>query len=205
MPHLLIIETSPRGASSVSRAMTDLYAEAWQDRYPEGVITRRDLMATPLEFTDARWLAAYFTPPAQQTEAMRAALALSDQLVRELVEADELVIGTPVYNYNVPAILKSWVDHIVRKGVTLGFSGEGLLTGKRATVLVASGGVYTEGSPIRQRDLATQWLRLILQVLGIGDVHFVAAGGSKAIDLGQQSREDFMAPLLPLIQAAALR
>ena len=160
--------------------------------------------AVPAIFV-ALLLSACVTPPAQQTEAMRAALALSDQLVRELVDADELVIGTPVYNYNVPAILKSWVDHIVRKGVTLGFSGDGLLTGKRATVLVASGGVYTEGSPIRERDLATQWLRLILQVLGIGDVHFVAAGGSKAIDLGQQSREDFMAPLLPLIQAAALR
>jgi FMN-dependent NADH-azoreductase len=123
--------------------------------------------------------------------------------VAELLQADMVAIATPVYNYNVPAALKSWFDHIVRKGVTLGFDGVGLLHGKRATVLLASGGVYTEGSPIRDRDIASQWLRLMLQVLGFADVAFVAAGGSKVIDLGQQSRDDFFAPLLPRIERAA--
>lgn len=205
MSNLLVIESSPRGASSVSRAMTALYVQSWQSAHPDGSVTRRDLMESALAFTDAAWLAAYFTPPGQQTPAMRGALALSDQLVAELVNADVVVIGTPVYNYNVPAVLKSWVDHVVRKGVTLSMTGEGLLTGKRATVLLASGGVYTEDSPLRERDIATQWLRLILQVIGIGDVDFVAAGGSKVIDMGQQSRQDYMAPLLPLITAAAQR
>ena len=134
---------------------------------------------------------------------MAASLALSDALVAELLAADTIVIATPVYNYNVPAALKSWFDHIVRKGITLGMNGEGLLTGKRCTVLLASGGVYTEGSPIRERDLASQWLRLILHVLGIDDVQFVAAGGTKVIDLGQQSRAAYLAPLEPLAQAAA--
>ena len=119
------------------------------------------------------------------------------------MQADVLVIATPAYNYNVPATLKSWFDHIVRKGLTLGFDGAGVLRGKRCTVLLASGGVYTAGSPIADRDIATQWLRLILNVLGIDDVTFVAAGGTKVIDLGQQSREDYMAPLaLPIREAA---
>ena len=203
MPNLLMIEASPRGDNSVSRAMAAQFATDWLQANPSGQVVRRDLAATALQFTDAPWLAAYFTPQAQQTPAMREALALSDELVQELLQADVLVIATPVYNYNVPAILKAWFDHIVRKGVTLGFNGEGLLHGKRCAVLLASGGVYTPGSPIAERDIATQWLRLILKVLGIEDVRFVAAGGTKVIDLGQQLRADYMAPLIPLIQAAA--
>lgn len=202
MPNLLIIEASPRGASSVSRTMATQFAGDWLHAHPGGDVVRRDLSATALQFTDAAWLAAYFTPPPQQTPAMQAALALSDALVQELLQADVLVIATPVYNYNVPAALKSWFDHIVRKGITLGVDGKGLLVGKRCTVLLASGGVYTAGSPIADRDIATQWLRLILHVLGITDVAFVAAGGTKVIDLGQQSRADYMAPLVPQVAAA---
>ncbi|MFT3803502.1 MAG: NAD(P)H-dependent oxidoreductase [Burkholderiaceae bacterium] len=104
---------------------------------------------------------------------------MSDQLVAELLAADHIVIATPVYNYNVPAALKAWVDLIVRKGMTLGFDGKGLVNGKKATVLIASGGVYTEGSPIRDRDIATQYLRLILNVIGITDVTVVAGSGAK--------------------------
>lgn len=203
--NLLVIEASPRGAASVSRGMTAAYVSAWLQGHPDGKVVRRDLNNTALKFTDAPWLAAYFTPPPQQSAAMQEALALSDQLVAELLAADVIVIGTPVYNYNVPAVLKSWFDHIVRKGVTLGFSGEGLLTGKACTVLLASGGVYTEGSPIRERDLATLWLRLILNVLGIAQVDFVAAGGTKVIDLGEQSASQYMAPIIPRIQEAARR
>ena len=203
MPHLLLIEASPRGDKSVSSDLAAIYVSQWRSLHPDGQVTRRDLLDTPLQFTDAAWLAAYFTPPPQHTAAMSASLALSDALVAELLAADVIVIATPVYNYNVPAVLKSWFDHIVRKGITLGMNGEGLLTGKRCTVLLASGGVYTAGSPIRERDIASQWLRLILQVLGIDDIEFVAAGGTKAIDLGQQSRADYLAPLTPLVQAAA--
>ncbi len=205
MSNLLVIEASPRGDASVSRHMSARYIDAWTRAHPDGEVVRRDLMRTALTFTDAAFLAAYFTPPYQQSAGMKAALALSDELVAELLRADVIVIGTPVYNYNVPAVLKSWFDHIVRKGITLGFAGEGLLKGKACTVLLASGGVYTEGSPIRERDIATAWLRLILKVLGIEDVAFVAAGGTKAIDLGERSRSDYMAPIIPLIDAAAGR
>lgn len=123
---------------------------------------------------------------------MKAVLQLSDELAAELLETDHVVISTPVYNYNVPAALKAWVDHVVRKGLTLGFDGKGLVTGKKATVLLASGGVYTNDSPIKDRDIATQYLKLILNVLGIADVTFIAAGGAKAVDLGEISMHDFL-------------
>jgi len=202
MTNLLMIEASPRGNSSVSRHMAVEYIDEWQRANPNGEVIQRDLTNTPLKFTDAPWLTAYFTPPDKQSAEMKDALKLSDELVEELLGADVIVIGTPVYNYNVPAVLKAWFDHIVRKGMTLGFSGEGLLKDKRCTVLLASGGVYTEGSPIRDRDIATQWLRLILNVLGIEDIEFIAAGGTKVIDLGEQSRSEYMAPIIPLIREA---
>ncbi|PMU98529.1 FMN-dependent NADH-azoreductase, partial [Pseudomonas sp. MPBD4-3] len=117
---------------------------------------------------------------------------LSDELAAELLETDHLVISTPVYNYNVPAALKAWVDHVVRKGLTLGVDGKGLVTGKKATVLLASGGVYTDDSPIKDRDIATHYLKLILNVLGITDITFIAAGGAKTVDLGELSMQDFL-------------
>ena len=95
------------------------------------------------------------------------------------------------------------MDHIVRKGLTLGLDGKGLVTGKTATVLLASGGIYTEGSPIRDRDLATQYLRLILNVIGITDVTVVAGGGAKVVDMGEQTMDGFIAGIEPEIGRAA--
>lgn len=134
---------------------------------------------------------------------MQELLILSNELVDGLLAADHIAINTPVYNYNIPANLKSYVDHIVRKGRTLGMAGEGLVHGKVCTVLMASGGVYTEGSPIRDRDIGTIYLRLVLKVIGIENVTFVAAGGSKVVDFGEKSREEFLSEFQTVIAAAA--
>ncbi|ATB37232.1 FMN-dependent NADH-azoreductase [Cystobacter fuscus] len=203
MPRLLVIETSPRGDHSISRHMTRRFVAEWRASHPGGEVVERDLMETELPFVTAPWLQAYFTPPEQHSPAMKDVLRLSDALVAELLAADHLVIATPVYNYNVPAALKAWVDHIVRKGLTLGHDGQGLVTGKKATVLLASGGVYTEGSPIRDRDIATRYLRLILNVIGMTDVTVVAGGGAKVVDLGRETMDGFLARLEPDIERAA--
>lgn len=203
MTQLLVVETSPRGEFSISRQMTRRFVEDWRAAHPDGAVVYRDLMETDLPFVTAPWLQAYFTPAELHSPEMKEALRLSDALVAELLAADEIVIGTPVYNYNVPAALKAWIDHIVRKGLTLGFDGQGLLTDKTATVLIASGGVYTEGSPIRDRDIATQYLRLILRVIGITDVTVVAGGGAKVVDLREETMDEFLAKLEPAIELAA--
>lgn len=203
MTQLLVVETSPRGDHSISRQMTRRFVEDWRAAHPGGEVVRRDLAATDLPFVTAPWLQAYLTPPSQQSPEMKEALRLSDRLVAELLAADHLVIATPVYNYNVPATLKAWIDHIVRKGLTLGFDGKGLVVGKKATVLLASGGVYGAGSPIRDRDIAPQYLRLVLGVIGITDVTVVAGGGAKSVDLREQTMEGFVARLRPEIERAA--
>lgn len=203
MNKLLVVETSPRGDYSISRNMTRRFVADWRAVHPDGEIVDRDLMETDLPFVTAPWLQAYFTPTEQHSPEMKQALRLSDELVGEILAADHIVIATPVYNYNIPAALKAWVDHVVRKGLTLGFDGSGLVTGKKATVLIASGGVYTEGSPIRDRDIATQYLRLILGLIGITDVTFVAGGNAKSVDMGEQTMEGFIASVEPQIERAA--
>ena len=96
--------------------MTCRFVAAWRATNPNGEVVGRDLMETQLPFVTAPWLQAYFTPPQQHSTAMKDALRLSDELVGEILAADHIVIATPVYNYNVPVALKTWVDHIVRKG-----------------------------------------------------------------------------------------
>lgn len=203
MSKLLVVETSPRGDASISRTMTARFLAAWQLAHPDGNVTTRDLAETDLPHVTAPWLQAYFTPSEHHSREMAQALRLSDELVAELLAADHILIATPVYNYNVPAALKAWIDHIVRKGLTLGFDGTGLVTGKAATVLIASGGAYTEGSPIRDRDIATQYLRLILGVIGIVDVTIVAGGGAKVVDMGGETMEGFVGRLNADIVRAA--
>lgn len=183
--------------------MTQHFLAAWRTAHPGGHVVHRDLADAAPPFVTAPWLHAYFTPPANQSQAMRDELRLSDEMVVEVLAAGHLVISTPVYNYNVPASLKAWVDHIVRKGATLGLDGQGLVKGNKATLLMASGGVYTEGSPIRDRDIATQYLRRILGVIGIEDVTVVAGGGAKAVDLQAQTMDGFLAPLQAQIERAA--
>jgi FMN-dependent NADH-azoreductase len=203
MTTLLVIEASPRGEHSMSRALTARFVADWKKNNPTGRVVERDLMKTALNFLTMPWLGAYFTPVEKHTPEMKAQLKLSDELVAEILEADHIAIGTPVHNYNVPANLKAYIDHIVRKGLTLGFAGEGLVHGKKCTVLMASGGVYTEGSPIRDRDIATIYLRMILKIIGIEDITVVAGGNAKAVDMGQMTRDAFLAQFVAEIEAAA--
>jgi FMN-dependent NADH-azoreductase len=203
MPKLLVVEASPRGEYSISRNLTTKFLEQWKVAHPGGEIVERDLAKMDLPYVNLPWLGASLTPIEQHNPEMKELLQLSNELVAELVAADHIAISTPVYNYNIPANLKSYVDHIVRKGLTLGMKGEGLLHDKKCTVLMASGGVYTEGSPIRDRDIATMYLRLILKVIGIEDVAVVAAGGSKVVDLGEKTRAEFLQAFEPALTYAA--
>lgn len=203
MPKLLVVEASPRGEYSISRSLAKRFVEQWKTAHLGGEVIERDLAKSDLPYVNLPWLGASLTPAEKHTPEMKEVLRVSDELVAELLAADHIAISTPVYNYNIPANLKSYVDHIVRKGLTLGMTGEGLVHGKKCTILMASGGVYTEGSPIRDRDIATLYLRLILKVIGIEDVTFVAAGGSKVVDLGEKSRDEFLQTFEPAVTSAA--
>jgi len=133
----------------------------------------RDL-ATGLPLLDAAWLAANFTLADNRTDVQRETLALSDSLITEIKQADTIVIGSPVYNFSVPAVLKAWIDQIARVGVTFKYTPDGpvgLLSGKRAIIVIASGGTPV-GSDI---DYASGYLKHIMGFIGITDVTIIAA------------------------------
>ncbi|AVO36836.1 FMN-dependent NADH-azoreductase [Pukyongiella litopenaei] len=167
---LLHIDASVRRDGSATRGLTARIVE----RLDAARVLYRDLGAAPLPLIDDAWVSANFTPADARSEAQRATLALSDDLVAELAAADTIVIGLPVYNFSVPAGLKAWIDLIARAGVTFQYTENGprgLLTGKRVIVAMASGGT-TEGS---DADFAARYLRFMLGFVGMDSVEFVAA------------------------------
>ncbi len=204
MPNLLTVHASPRGDYSISRALTATFTEAWKANHPEGTVTVRDLCRTNLPFVDLPWIAGAYTPAEQHSPEMSAALAISNELIAELQAADHIVLGAPMYNFSTPAILKAYIDHIVRFGVTFSASYEGLLKNKKATVIVSSGGVYSPGSFMESYNMETGYLKAILGFIGIGDVNFIFAGGTSDVDLGKTSRADLLAGFVPQVTAAAV-
>lgn len=208
MPTLLHINVSSRGNQSISRRLSDAAVEAWKESNPEGRVIERDLAKTPLTFVNLDWIAGAFSPPEYHTESHKKALALSDELVSEVIEADEIILGTPMYNFSIPAALKAWIDHVVRAGKTFRYKAdgtpEGLLagTGKKVLVIVASGGSYPEGSPLAALNYEIPYLRFILAFMGLTDVRFIHAGGTASVMQGRISPEDFVSPFLQEIAAA---
>lgn len=166
---VLHIDASARTENSITRDLSArIVARLNHTKY-----VRRDL-ANPLPLITAEWVGANFTPAGDRDEVQRDTLALSDQLVAELKTADVIVIGTPIYNFSVPAVLKAWIDLIARAGVTFEYTKNGpngLMTGKRVIIAVASGGTKV-GSDI---DFATGYLRHIMGFIGITNVEVVAA------------------------------
>jgi FMN-dependent NADH-azoreductase len=202
MPHLLSVVASPRGDYSISRTLTAKFVEAWKSKHPDGTVATRDLFHSHIPFVSLPWIAGAYTPADQHTPEMTEALKVSNEFIAELQAADHIVIGTPMYNFATPAILKAWIDHIVRIGVTFTASYEGLLKDKKVTVIIASGGVYTPGSHTESYNNETGYLKQIFGFIGLTDVQFILAGGTGAVDMGQVSREELIAQFTPEVVAA---
>jgi FMN-dependent NADH-azoreductase len=201
MATLLHISVSPRGSYSISRQLGDAAVEAWKARNPGGRVIERDLAKTQLTFVDLDWIAGAYSPPEQHNESHKRAIALSNELVAELVEADEVILAAPMYNFAIPAALKAWIDHVVRAGKTFRYTAAGpagLLAGKNKKVLaiIASGGSYVEGTGLSTLDYEVPYLRFIFGFMGITDTRFIQAGGTTGVAQGRVSAEEFLAPYL---------
>lgn len=169
---ILRVDSSGRDSGSVTRELADWVVRGLsRDRSVQ--VTSRDV-GKGLPFLDEAWINANFTDPDQRTAGQCAVLAQSDVLVREVMDADVLIVGVPLYNFGVPATLKAWVDQIARARVTFRYTEqgpEGLLRGKKAYLLVATGGTPVSGA----MDFATPWLRHVLGFMGITDVEIIGA------------------------------
>jgi FMN-dependent NADH-azoreductase len=174
-PHLLQIDSSIQGERSTSRALTARAAAAWRAAHPEGTVTYRDLAADPLPHLDAESGLARMVPAAARTPAEAASWEISRQLVAEVVEADTILLGLPLYNFGPPSTVKSWVDHLIAPG--LAFDPEthtGLLGGRDLLVLAARGGGYGVGTPREGWDHAEPWLPHGLGLTGL-EPRFITA------------------------------
>lgn len=167
--HVLLIATSAQGQNATSFQLASQLIDALQ---PER-ITTRDL-SDGLPTVSKSWVAANLTAEDDRTAEQRAQLALSDTLIAEIQAADTLVITCPIYNFGVSSALKAWIDQICRAGITFKYTENGpvgLLSGKRAYIVLTSGGVPA-GSPV---DFASPHLKQVLNFIGIDDVESIVA------------------------------
>lgn len=176
MSRVLIIESSARQHDSISRQLTRDFIAQWQSAHPTDAITVRDLAANPVPHLDETLLGGWMKPQEQRSAEELKALQRSNELTDELLAADVLVMAAPMYNFTIPSTLKAWLDHVLRAGITFKYTEtgpQGLLTGKRAYVLTARGGIHAGGASDHQEP----YLRQVMAFIGIHDVTFIHAEG----------------------------
>ena len=186
MTTLLQINASINHDNSQSSRLADQFVAAFRDSHPGAkIVTRHVAASEPVPHLDAERFGALIAPPEVRSAAQHPVVAYSDTLINELQRADVIVLGLPMYNFGVPSQLKAYFDHIARAGVTFKYSDKGpvgLLTGKKAYVFAARGGLYA-GTPL---DTQTSYVRDFLRFVGISDVEFVYAEG---LNVSPQSKE----------------
>jgi FMN-dependent NADH-azoreductase len=204
MSTLLHLDSSPMGEASISRHLTNEFTQTWKAANPNGNIITRDLTTTTIPSVSAALVGAMYTPADALTSDQKEILALSDTLIAELAAADEYVFGVPMHNFGIPAVLKLWIDQISRVNKTFSYATGapvGLLTGKKATILIASGGSYDAGTALASLNFVEPYLRTVFGFLGVTDVTVIAAGGAAAIMYGKIDRASFLAPHVESIHA----
>jgi FMN-dependent NADH-azoreductase len=182
MPRLLHIQSSPNLVNSVTRALSDKFVETWTSNHANVEIDRLDLAANPLPHFGPANLAAAVVQPEDYKPETRAAVALSDRLIKQLEAADIIVMGAPMINFTICTQLKSWFDYVTIVGRTFQYSApgvaKGLLFGKKVFVIEGRGGDYTD-LPFSAFDFQEPLLRMLLMFLGLFDVSFVRAEGMR--------------------------
>jgi FMN-dependent NADH-azoreductase len=205
MPKLLHVNSSPLYGPSISRALTAAFVSQWKSSHPDGQIVELDLSSTSIAPINAAWVGAMFTPEEARTAEQKELLSLSDSLLGQLEEADEYVIGVPMHNFGVPSTLKLWIDQISRLGKAFVYVDgvpKGLLVGKKATFIIATGGVYDAQTKMASFNFVEPYLRSIFGFIGVTDATFITAGGTAALNYGQD-RDEFLAPHLQAVQTHA--
>jgi len=201
MSHILLITSSPRLASYSTKA-GHVLADQLASRELGSTITVRDLTREPLPHIDDSFAAARDAPAASLTASQRASLALSDELLEEFFAADSIIIAAGMINFGIPSNLKAYIDHIVRPRVTFSYSAkgpEGLVKGKKVYLVLARGGVYSEG-PMRQFNFQDTYLRTALAFIGIDDVEVITIEG---VAFGAEAADRAVSNALARVSAIA--
>ncbi len=172
MKKILNITSSVKGDDSFSIRLSNAVLEKITSIYPDSNIHTVDLTKNPFPHLEEAVFTSFYTPQEKRTDEHKEAVLHSDEAIKELMEADILVIGVPLYNFGIPSTLKAWIDHIARSGVTFRYTDgrpEGLVKNKRVYLAIASGGVYSEG-PMKSYDFTEPYLRAVLGFIGLTDI-----------------------------------
>lgn len=189
MRKVLRLTTSILGTDSVSNTLMDTLLEKMGQSGEPLELSERNFSNTPIPHLDGEWLQALMTAEADRDEQQQTKADFSNALVAELMAADILVIGLPMYNFSVPSMLKAWIDHVARAGVTFKYTESGpvgLLAHKKVYLVTAMGGKHVAG----EGDFLRPYVRHILGFLGITDVNFITADG---LAMGDEPRAEGLA------------
>ncbi|MGE0238009.1 MAG: FMN-dependent NADH-azoreductase [Parvibaculaceae bacterium] len=200
---ILLITSSPRGSASHSTRIATELARKIAAADPEATLLVRDLAAKPLPHIDSDYSAGIYTPPEQRNPRQTELVGASDEAVDELFAADTIIIATGLINFNISSTLKSWIDHVARAGRTFSYGKDGpkgLLTGRKVYVVLASGGVYSEG-PAVQLDHAVPYLRTMLGFIGLTDVEVIRVEG---VAMGPEATDAALKTATDRVNALAL-
>ncbi|MBZ9853270.1 FMN-dependent NADH-azoreductase [Mesorhizobium sp. CA13] len=176
---ILLVTSSPRGAASHSTRIATELAQKLLAADPTNTLVVRDLVANPLPHIDNDYATGIYTPAESRTPRQAEVVGVSDAVLDELFAADTVILATGFINFNISSTLKSWVDHVARSGKTFAYgeSGpKGLVTGKKVYIVLASGGIYSEGAAV-QFDHAIPYLRSVLGFIGMTDIDVIRIEG----------------------------
>lgn len=172
--NILHIDSSPRGERSHSRALTAAFVGELTKTHSDATVSYRDLGRAPVPHVDEAWIKAAYSDPAKRSESDQQAIAFSDELVDELLAADVIVLGAPMYNWSIPSTLKAYIDQIVRIGRTFTKDYQGLATGKKLYILCArGGGGYGPGEAMHDKNFQDPYFKAIFGMIGITDISYV--------------------------------
>jgi FMN-dependent NADH-azoreductase len=188
MSTLLRLDSSPMAERSISRKLTERFADTWLKAHPGGQVIARDLTTLKLPVVDGFSVGAAHSPEKSRTADQIRALAVSDSLIADLQQADEYVFGVPKHNFGIPSTLKLWIDQVVRA---------------EKTFSLATGGVYAQGIALASLDFVTPYLRTVLGFMGITDVTIITAEGTAQLMSGKVDSQTFLAPSLEKVHALA--
>ena len=200
---LLHLDSSPAGEFSVSRHLSAEFVHNWEIANPDGIVIVRDTTTSQIPPVTGEWIGAIHIPEDARTERQRSLLTLADTFIAEMVAADEYVLGVPMHNFSIPSTLKLWIDQVALPNKTFSYvNGRpvGLLTGKKATILIASGGTYDAGTAMVSLNHAEPYLRTIFGFFGVTDVTVLSAGGTSSLARGGD-RDTFLEPLVASVRA----
>jgi FMN-dependent NADH-azoreductase len=180
MKKILHIISSPRGEASLSIKLGNAIIEKIKLAYPGSTVTENNLINNQFPHLEEAHLTSFFTPAENRTSEDLVAIKYSDDAIKELQDADTIVIGAPLYNFSIHSALKAWIDHIVRAHVTFKYDEngpEGLLKDKKVYIALSSGGIYSDG-PMKPFDFVEPYLKHILSFIGLTDITVVRVEGS---------------------------